>query len=48
MMINRMIRKGLAGVIVLMILAAAVYPLPAGGEEKPGGIAAKVVTEKAP
>ena len=46
MMINRMIRKGLAGVIVLMILAAAVYPLPAGGEEKPGGIAAKVVTEK--
>ncbi len=46
MMINRMIRKGLAGVIVLMILAAAVYPLPAGGEEKPGGIAAKVTTEK--
>ena len=43
---NRMTRKGLAGLIVLMILFTAAVPLAAGGEEQPDGIAAKVSTEK--
>ena len=45
-MINRMVRKGLAGLIVLMILFTAAVPLSAGGEEQPDSIAAKVSTEK--
>ena len=43
---NSIIRKGLAGFIVLMILLTAALPLSAFGEEKPDGIAAKVTTEK--
>ena len=45
-MINRMVRKGLAGLIVLMILFTVAVPLSAGGEEQPDSIAAKVSTEK--
>ena len=43
---NRMTRRGLAGLIVLMILFTAAVPLTAGGEEQPDSMAAKVSTEK--
>ena len=43
---NRMTRRGLAWLIVLMILFTAAVPLTAGGEEQPGSMAAKVTTEK--
>ena len=46
MMINKMMRKGLAGLIILMMLFTAVVPLSAGGEENPDSMAAKVSTEK--
>lgn len=46
MMINRMMRKGLAGLIILMMLFTAVVPLSAGGEENLDSMAAKVSTEK--
>lgn len=43
---NRMTRRGLAGLIVLMILFTAAVPLSAGGAEQPDSMAAKVSTEK--
>ena len=45
-MINRMMRKGLAGLIILMLLFTAAFPLSVHGEEQPDSIAAKVSTEK--